>query len=155
MSNPLQQRIDERRNELAALEARRVIITAEIRAYEDALALIGDQSPQSQPTMQRSFRRQSGQWPAILEALAKKHPVKFDLDAVERIAAEVGAEPTRGGIRSKMAALTDQGTLERVGFGEFRFTEKGRGEYGVQSPSRQTETPSSGDEGVLNFEQSE
>lgn len=162
MINALALKISERKAELAALDARRIILEAEIRAYEDAYSLISSGihiSSQGEGQTVSSVRLKAGQWTELLKAMALRHPAPFDLDELVSAAGKIDFHPSRGNIRSQMAALVNRGTLSRVGQGAFRFTDEGIKSVNANAvrdeAHRQTETLPFSEGSVNDFEQDE
>lgn len=126
----LTQRIQERRDQLEELDRQRLVLTAEIRAYEDALEMVPTASSASSGANDaRKPRRSSANWNAAMAALSAEPIRAFDIDEVLAVTKEHGFEPTRGNVRSQMAAYVARNWVEREGDGIFKVTGAGRNTF--------------------------
>lgn len=137
MTDALRAKISQKRKRLTALDHERVVLEAELRAYEDALKLIApgeagniaDSIGLSNRQRVPRPRRLSDEWSRALAQFVPNHREAFDIDAVLAAANVVGLNPTRGNVRSQMAAYVGRGLLERVNEGSFRLTDAGLSEF--------------------------
>lgn len=131
--------IRHRRHRLDALDRERVVLHAELRAYEDMLAHVGDDTasePQAEPDPQPVRRRVptiqeqdvgkaiaglSNTWRQMLVALAKQGD-KFKSEDAVRIARLQGVEFKPVNIRSQFSIYTGRGILQRLGGGYYRVS---------------------------------
>jgi hypothetical protein len=128
-------KIEERRRRLGAMAQERMILEAELRAYEDAMAIVSTASPSAPlppalPHVSPARRRMAANWTAALVPFAEP-PRDFSIDDVLQSAAAAGFNPTRGNVRSQMAAFIQRGKAERVSDGVFKLTQSGLVEIGL------------------------
>jgi hypothetical protein len=141
MRDQILSKIEQRRARLLELERERLVLQGELSAYEDALRYFPSDNPQAvekpaTPTkvtnsnvdrvpVVRRRRRQSSYWKEALRRLSTTPLSTFDIDAIMRGVADLGMTPTRGNVRSQMAAYIDRGLVSRVSDGEFKLTDEG------------------------------
>lgn len=139
MSDALKAKIAEHRALLASLDEKRVVVAAELGAYEDALRLVSTPTttaravasfpPLKMQATVTAVPSKSAKWPLLLQELAKRHPETFDIDDIQKAAERVSLHPTRGNIRSQMAAFVNKKILQRLGHGMFKFTDEGAAQF--------------------------
>jgi hypothetical protein len=149
MRNQILAKIDHRRARLLELERERLMLQGELTAYEDALSYFPDnpqpveKSPdpadraddmidRAAPIQRR--KRLPNPWMHALRRLSHQPVDSFGIDDVMREVASQGLEPTRGNVRSQMAAYIDRRLIDRIRDGEFRLTVTGRTELGKLFP---------------------
>jgi len=138
MTGALDAKIAERRARLVELDREKVVAEAELRAYEDARSMISGTPLPSTGGMARKavigvakrVRKSSATWERIVAECAPKPDVIFSIDDVLEAATRRSFSPTRGNVRSQMAAYVGRGLLARAGTGTFRTTSEGASVFG-------------------------
>jgi hypothetical protein len=133
-------RIAECRADKERLERELLVVNARLETYEDVLRLLpgasassGTSTPTGELiTAERRSRRISSGWKAVLQAVNTSDRSVFTIDNVLDAGRPVGFAPTRGNVRSQMAAYIDRGIIERVGQGHYRLTPAGEVEIGAE-----------------------
>ena len=120
-AEPLQKRLAVSRANLARLDREREVAAIEVRAFEEALRLIGEDEGEHEPVAAKRRKRAGDErWLAVLEDLPAA-PQTFGYDEV-LLAAEIhDIGMTRGAARAKMMTLVEGGSVERVRDGVFRL----------------------------------
>ena len=121
MSEYLESKVRERRARLAALQRETDVLTAELRAYEDALRNAQGGAPSatfSQPITSAATPAPSGHWGKIIDDLVASHST-FTTDDVQKALETFGHQIERKSIRSKLATLVNAGKIERLQEGLF------------------------------------
>lgn len=139
-SGPLLARISDRRRRLTELERERLVLEAELRAYEDALALtrgpdvILSNPPYSTRRSQTRSRSLSEQWKNILVGMhSLGRPASVE-DIVE-LGRRAGSELSEGNVRSQMALYVERGYVQRPSPGSYVVSEKGLDEVQRGEPA--------------------
>jgi hypothetical protein len=134
MTTYLESQVAERRKALSELDRRRIVLEAELRAYEDALrhdlaataaANSNGKTDQSALELNRpedmeriaTFNRLSDGWRKILSTLRSRETFRsYDM---HKVANEQGMDTSMPNVRSQLTLLTQRGILRRVGPGEY------------------------------------
>lgn len=148
MIEALTAKIAERRARLMELAREQIVAEAELRAYEDACEMISGRQPSCTETRPlasegatarkaiigaaRRVRKSSAVWESIVAECAPSLNAVFNIDDVLTSAARRNFTPTRGNVRSQMAAYIGRGLLERVAQGSFRITVDGLPVFGTR-----------------------
>jgi hypothetical protein len=135
---PLLDKLDERRAALARLDHDRMVLIAQIAAYEDAVRLLNTPAasitgaagtlaaqapaPHREPS-KRSGVRLSKVWAHVLGSLGT---AQFGYDDIMQMSDIFGFGIKRNVARSQMKLYTDSGLVERVSDGKFRVTPAGK-----------------------------
>jgi uncharacterized protein with von Willebrand factor type A (vWA) domain len=138
MRNLIIAKIDQRRARLLELERERLILQGELSAYEDALRYFPPDNPQpvdndaapapkaaQEERQVRRRRRIAEPWADALRQVCPTVNATFSIDAIMRAVMTHGITPTRGNVRSQMAAYIERGIVDRVSDGQFRLTDAG------------------------------
>jgi hypothetical protein len=150
-------RIAECRADKERLERELLVVNARLETYEDVLRLLpgvsassGASTPAGELiTAERRSRRMSAGWKAVLQAVKTSDRSVFTIDNVLDAGRPAGFAPTRGNVRSQMAAYIDRGIIERVGQGHFRLTPAGEAEIGAEGHDEEDDgQPPAGDEHI-------
>lgn len=147
--------VEVKKGELADLQRRAEIAATELRVWQQAATLVAGSSlnghaqttaPRASSVV-RSVRdfdgrmSMKGHWRAISQHLISRSLNSFSYGDLEKAGRAVGHEVNRNTARSQMANYTKAGLIERVGDGQFRFTEAGKTAAGAlsNSPSAKAE----------------
>ncbi len=133
MASYLENQITERRKALADLDRRRVVLEAELRAYEDAFRheRPAPQAPTAAANKQTAldlntpenveriaaFNRLSVDWRNVLQTLSSRQV--FRSSHMLEAAQEQGMQTSLPNVRSQLTLLTQRGILRRVDTGEY------------------------------------
>lgn len=119
------------RAERAKVEADKY--AAEVEAYRRALEILGFEhdsataSSLSPPPVRRQLARRtpSQKWLDIYTALYLSSDAPYDYEAIMSAASNAQHNITDGAMRTQMMNAVKSGLFERVGPGQFKFTERG------------------------------
>jgi predicted HTH transcriptional regulator len=122
MSSYLENKVRERQVRLLTLQRELDMVTAELRAYEDALRHTQGRSTTVQQETTQLHQDEleaepSGHWVKIVGQLSKQP--RFTTDDVEQEFEKLGLKIQRKSIRSKLAVLVKEGKLHRHSDGVF------------------------------------
>jgi hypothetical protein len=133
MANYLESQVADRRKALIELDRRRIVLEAELRAYEDALrhefsaVSPGPNGKHEQAAVELSqpeaveriaaFDRLTDGWRKVLSTLSSREV--FRSHDMHRVAHEQGMNTSMPNVRSQLTLLTQRGILRRVGPGEY------------------------------------
>jgi len=144
----LRQKLDEKRAALISARERVEALEIEVRAWEEAVRLLGSHVDDSwnavalrarhdngdKPTRRR--RKLSPQWHRTLSKLfAEKGFHEWSFDEVESIASDLGFDIQRPTIRSQISIYVSRGWIERVEMGAYRFSQKGLSDLKLEDGS--------------------
>lgn len=140
-TNALIAKVTERRRSIQEMVRRRDDLTrqievrqVELRAYEDALALVNaEEEPQRPQTESDEHKETSGYaaarmsdlWRAVFEAMRQRKPQTISIPDIKDIAASRNFETNDQSIRSSLHKFTARGWLDRVTIGNYTITEAG------------------------------
>jgi hypothetical protein len=144
MNDALDQKIASRRARLSELEREKMIVEAELRAYEDAASMLTGSKLMSTGSFARNtvlgaarrVRKTSAIWEIIVAECASSGGQVFEIDDVLTVASKHNFSPTRGNVRSQLASYVGRGLLDRAGVGAFRLTAIGQEIFRVAAPSQ-------------------
>jgi hypothetical protein len=129
MKTFLEEQIAASQERLAALDAERSIVSAELAAYQKMLerftAEIGGSSAtkgQTTDSKNRMGRGLSREWLSILSELSK-HSKFFTSRDVERTAQKLEIKQNGVNIRSQLSNYTEKGVVRRIGLGRYVVTD--------------------------------
>lgn len=120
----LRQRIAERRAHIGDLKRQMELASAELRAYEDALAHIGGASGSNHELVATTTRPPPppSHWPSVIAALGRRGD-SFTIDDVVAELSTLGKTPLRKSIRSKLTELVKEKKVQRISDGVFTVPE--------------------------------
>jgi hypothetical protein len=131
----VEDQIADRRRQLADLDRRRIVLEAELRAFEDvhrhqledAAELDhagsggnGVEAPRMPGVA--AFSRMTPDWQRVVRTLASRQ--SFRAIDMQEVAAAVGLTASMIGVRSQLTLLTQRGVLRRVAEGEYAVAEE-------------------------------
>jgi hypothetical protein len=126
MTEALSQKLARKRMELSKAENQVELLKAEIRAYEDALQLVGGLHPPKLPGVRKPRERRkrtiSPGWAKILKDLGSQ---EYGYDEILKAGAKVGHPIARNVARSQMKLYADAGYVDRISEGLFKTTDDG------------------------------
>ena len=129
--------IASRTDRLAKLDQERVVLVAEIGAFNQMLDAFNGTTAMAAAkelrTSSSSFTM-SKEWVAVFTALDKRGR-SFDANDVERIGALTGVQLTIQSIRSQFAHYVKSGHLRKVSRGKYMITQKGREKFAAAEAS--------------------
>lgn len=144
MDHPIRTQLDLARSEvarldeqLAALQRQREVAIARVEAFSFALETVEAESPKgkSSPPRQR-VRLPTSEWIEIFKQIASVSPHGFDYDDIMRAATSLNVDVKRPSLRTKMMTYANDGLVQRVENGKFRFTPKGYSAFEIMAPSQ-------------------
>lgn len=122
------------KSQLSEREQQRMIVVAELRAYEDALAHMPSPSKSRRSSKSKNGglqRKLSETWAFILRKIGERHPLASTHDQIMEIAEAGGYPVKRDNLRSQMSQYENRGIVERLRPGEYRLTKLGAKEVGI------------------------
>lgn len=148
MTSHLEQKISERRDaiqqhdrviarikqDLSEREQKRMIVAAELRAYEDALKHMPAPSKSRRSAKSKNGglqRKLSDTWTFILRKIGERHPLASTHDEIMAVAEAGGYPVKRENLRSQMSQYKNRNIVERLRPGEYRLTKLGAKEVGI------------------------
>lgn len=144
MENPIRTQLDLARSEVARLEdqiaslqRQREVAMARVEAFAFALETVENQSLQSKDEKPRQrVRVPPAEWIAIFNQIASVSPNGFDYDDIMQAATSLSVDVKRPSLRTKMMTYANDGLVQRVENGKFRFTPKGYSAFEIMVPSQ-------------------
>lgn len=118
---------------LAALDEERERLLIELRAFEEALAIVEAEAPRvvvgalsdgGEPRRRRS----AVNWATVLGTFATPSRPTFGIDDVARAAEAAGYHPSRSAVRGQLATLVTRERATRIEDGVFQLTPLGLSE---------------------------
>lgn len=120
------------KDELQRLEMKRLVVEAELRAYEDVAATLPVRTRRSRRDTDRPLQRRLSQtWTFILRGLGRAYPDTLNGEQIREVAEAGGYDVTPENVRSQMALYVNKGLVERTGPGEYRLTQIGAEELNI------------------------